>query len=385
MFKKIISAALVFVMTLSFAACGSSGSSSSDQEEEKKSGKGKIGIMCATVSQGEEIYRAAEKMAKKYGDQIVLQTYPDNFMKEQETTISNIKAMADDPDIKAIIVCEGIPGTSAAIDKVKESRDDILFIVSSTLEDPPMIASKADLLIQCNDYGMGDTIIEQAHKMGAKNFVHYSFPRHMSMQMLSLRRELMKKNCEKYGMKFVDATCPDPQGDAGVSGTQQFILEDVPRKVSELGKDTAFFGTNSAMQEPMIKRVLETGAIYPQSCDPSPYSGFPGALGIEVPDDKKQDIKYLTDQIKTKIAEKGGSGRFSCWPVPANMLMVEADVEYAMEYINGKTNGKVDEAKVKEVLEKVSGTKMDVSKFKDLSTNQEISNMFVFLSDYITF
>lgn len=383
MLKKLAALVLVIVMVLSLTSCGQKPVSSDNAEE--KSGKSKIGIMCATVSQGEEIYRSAENMVKKYGDTIVLQTYPDNFMKEQETTISNIRGMADDPDIKVIIVCEGIPGTSAAIDKVKETRSDILFIVSSTHEDPEMISSKADFLLQCDDYGMGNTIIEQAAKMGAKNFVHYSFPRHMSYQILSMRRELMKTNCEKYGIKFVDATAPDPTSDAGISGTQQFILEDVPRKINELGKDTAFFGTNPAMQEPMIRRVLELGALYPQSCDPSPYSGYPGALSIQIPEDKKQDVNYLTEQIKAKIEEKGGSGRLSCWPVPANKLMIEATVEYAKAYIDGNTNGKVDLAKVEEILDKTAGTKMHLSKFKDLTTGKEIDNMFMFLSDYITF
>ena len=87
-------------------------------------------------------------------------------------------------------------------------------------------------------------------------------------------------------MKFVDATAPDPTGDAGVPGAQQFILEDVPRKIAEYGKDTNFFSTNCAMQEPLIKASLEGGAIYAQQCCPSPYHGYPGALGIEIPADK---------------------------------------------------------------------------------------------------
>ncbi|HCX78922.1 MAG TPA: hypothetical protein DG577_05900, partial [Firmicutes bacterium] len=50
----------------------------------------------------------------------------------------------------------------------------------------------------------------------------------------------------------------------GVSGAQQFILEDVPRQIEQYGKDTAFFSTNCSMQEPLIRSVLEGGAIYPQ-------------------------------------------------------------------------------------------------------------------------
>lgn len=37
-----------------------------------------IGIITGTVSQGEEEFRAAEKMAKLYPGQIITATYPDN-------------------------------------------------------------------------------------------------------------------------------------------------------------------------------------------------------------------------------------------------------------------------------------------------------------------
>ena len=181
----------------------------------------KIGVITGTVSQGEEEYRAAEKVKEKYGDMIVLQTYPDNFTKEQETTIANTLSLASDPDVKAIVFVQAVPGASAAIDKVRETRPDMLFIAGVPGEDPAMISSKADVVLQIDDVGIGTKMVEQAKKMGAKAFVHYSFPRHMSYEMLAKRRDNMKTACEKEGIKFIDATAPDPTGDAGVPGAQQ--------------------------------------------------------------------------------------------------------------------------------------------------------------------
>jgi len=232
---------------------------------------------------------------------------------------------------------------------------------------------------------MGTTIVEQAKKMGATKLVHYSFPRHMSYQLLAMRRDLLRETCKKLDMEFIDATAPDPTGDAGVPGAQQFILEDVPRKVVELGADTAFFSTNCSMQEPLIKAVLEQGAIYPQPCCPSPYHAFPGALGIQIPDDKKGDIDYVVEEIKSKIAEKGGTGRFSTWPVPVNMMFVESGVEYAKAFLEGNTNGKVDKAKIEEIFKNVSGMEMKLTTFTNESTGNTFDNFFMVLSDYITF
>ena len=316
MFKKILSILLVAVMASSFAAC-----EKKNKTEEKV--KFKIGVMTGTVSQGEEEYRAAENVKKKYGDMIVLQTYPDSFMKEQETTIANMLSLASDPDVKAIVMVQAVPGASAAIDKVRETRPDMFIIAGVPGEDPDMIASKADLVFQADELGMGTTIIAQAKKMGAKTFVHYSFPRHMSYQLLAMRRDIFKEQCEKNGIKFVDANAPDPTSDAGTNGAQQFILQDVPMKIKEYGKDTALFSTNCSMQEPLIKSTLEQGGIFPQQCCPSPYHGYPGALGIEIPEDKKGDVDYILDQISKKVAEGNGKGRFSTWPVPQKTLFAE--------------------------------------------------------------
>nr|WP_243183379.1 DUF3798 domain-containing protein [Anaerosolibacter carboniphilus] len=385
--KRSLAILLSLLMLLGLMACQQNQPSSSEAENPAgdAAGKFKIGIMTGTVSQNEEEFRAAEKMKKKYGDMIIQQTYPDNFMKEQETTIANVLSMASDPECKAIIICPAIPGTSAAIDKTREIRPDILFVVGVPGEDPDMIASKADVVLQSDELGMGTFIIDQAEKMGAKTFVHYSFPRHMSYQLLAMRRDIFKEECEKRGMAFVDATAPDPTGDAGVPGAQQFILEDVPRKVAELGKDTAFFNTNCSMQEPLIKATLEQGAIFPQQCCPSPYHGYPGALGIEIPENKAGDVAYIIEQIKMKVAEKNASGRFSTWPVPINMMFVEGGVEYAKGYVEGAFTNKVDPEQLKEIFSKIAGAEMTMSTYTDENTGNTHENFFMILSDYITF
>ena len=142
----------------------------------------KIGIMTGTVSQGEDEYRGAERVIARYGaDKIIHRTYPDNFMTEQETTVTQLLEMAKNPEVKAIIVAQAVPGTLPAIKKARRLRDDLIFILVAPQEDPEQIAQYADLSLQTDDLMRGKTIVEQAAKMGAKTFVHYTFPRHMSM------------------------------------------------------------------------------------------------------------------------------------------------------------------------------------------------------------
>ena len=344
----------------------------------------KVGIMTGTAVQNEEELRAAENAKKKYGDRIVLTTYPAKFATETETTISNLKALASDKSIKAIVINQAVVGSVAAIDAVKKMRPDILIIAGTPGEDRDIMAGKADIVLQTNDIERGVNIIEQAHKMGAKTFVHYSFARHMSNASLYDRRVLMEETCKKLGIKFVFADAPDPTGEGGTPGTQQFIMEDVPRKIAQYGPDTAFFGTNCSMMEPMLKQVIAGKAISPVQCCPSPYHALPGALGISIPTDKQGNVAYVIEQIKIALTKVGMQKRVSTWPVPVNMLYIEAGVDYAMAYLNNQTNGKVDMVSLEGILMKNAGGNVYITNLKN-KAGVPYPHYFLFLSDYVDF
>ena len=390
MTRKVLSLLLALAMVFALTACRGTDDTTPADDESGFNENWKIGIITSTVSQGEEEYQAAQNMLKEYGpDRIVTATYPDNFSTETETTIAQVVSLASDPDVEAIVFVQAIPGAAAAIDKVRETRPDLLFVCGVPGEDPGVISAKADIVLNTDEIAMGRTIIEQAAKQGATTFVHYSFPRHMSYATLAARRDLLKETCEEMGITFVDENAPDPTGDQGLSGAQQFILDDVPRKVEQYGKNTALFSTNCGMQEPLIKRVLELGAIFPQQCCPSPYHGYPSALGIDV-SGHEGDVQYMLDQITAKVAEAGNTGRMSTWPVPINMLEVEAGVRYAEKWIKGVTDGRVDTDVLFGIISEIAGGegKADIHTYVETGTDgaeTEYPNYFMILCDYYTF
>jgi len=157
----------------------------------------------------------------------------------------------------------------------------------------------------------------------------------MSYATIAARHAIFVEECAKLGIEFVDVTAPDPTGDAGITGAQQFITDDVKRQIEKYGKDTAFFSTNCGMQEPLIREVWNNGAIFPQQCCPSPYHGYPTALNIDV-SGHEGDVQYMLDQIKAKLTEKNQQGRMTTWGVPINMLMIDAGVRFAMKVAEGK-------------------------------------------------
>lgn len=391
MTKKILSLLLAAVMVFAISGCrtaapsGAASSAAPAETQQAAASNYKIGIITGTVSQGEEEFQAAQAMIKTFGaDKIITATYPDKFNDEVETTIAQVVSLADQ-GAKAIVFCQAVPGTIAAIAKTREKYPDILFVTGVVAEAPREVAAAADICLLVDEIGMGTTVIEQAKKQGAETFIHYSFPRHLGYETIAARRELFMQTCEKLGIKYVDVTAPDPTGDAGVSGAQQFIVEDVPRQVAQYGANTAFFSTNCAMQEPLIRTVLEQKAIFPQQCCPSPYHGYPAALNIETAG-HEGDVPYILDQIKNKVTEGGDNGRMSTWPLPVNMLMIEAGTDYAIKYCEGKTSGRYDDAALKDSINTVAAKYGTTAKLSYYADDQgEVNNFYMILCGYYDF
>ena len=376
--KKLISFVLVAVLALGLFGCGAkteapattapaateattAATVAETVAETAGSDNWKVAVLTGTVSQGEEEFRAAEKALATYGaEHIVTATYPDNFMSEMETTVSQIVSFASDPDVKAIVMCQAVPGAKAGFDKVREmGRDDILLIAGTPQEDPEVISGASDIVMYADEVAQGDTIMETCAKWGIDVFIHYSFPRHMAMELIVGRHNLLQENADALGIELVDVTAPDPTAEAGLSASQQFILEDVPQQLAKYeGKKVAFFTTNCGMQPSLQQACLdEPNAYYPQPCCPSPYHAFPATLGLEL--EVGGDDQAALEQIAAKLAEHDAVGRFSTWASPVAMTIIEVGVEYAKAYAEGTITDRNDSAKLAELLNaKVEGAKI---------------------------
>ena len=307
-----------------------------------------IGIMTGTVSQSEDDLRGAELMIKMYGDSanggmITHITYPDNFPSEQETTISQIVGLADDPKMKVIVVNQAVPGTAEAFRRVREKRSDILLLAGEPHEDPAVISEGADIATHTDHIGRGYTIPLGAKKMGAKTFVHISFPRHMSYETLGLRRHIMEEACKDLGIKFVFETAPDPTSDVGMAGAQQYILENMPAWIEKYGKDAAFFCTNDGHTEPLLRQVAALGGYFVEADLPSPLMGYPGALGIDL--SKEQgDWPAILKKVEEAVVKAGGGGRMGTWAYSWGYTTTAALAEYGKRVVEGKYTGKIGSA-----------------------------------------
>ncbi len=347
-----------------------------------------IGVVTGTVSQSEDDLRGAEQLMREYktvreGGIIQHITYPDDFMSQQETFISSVVSLADDPLMKAIVVNQSIPGTAEAFKRVRARRPDILLLAGEPHEDPLVIQGAADVAASADFVSRGYTIIWAAKQLGAKTFVHISFPRHMSYESLGRRRAIMEEACKDLGLKFAFETAPDPTSDVGVAGAQQFILEKVPQWIQKYGKDSAFFCTNDAHTEPLLKQLLAYGGMFVEADLPSPLMGYPGALGIDL-SKEAGNFPAILKKVEEAVVAKGGKGKFGTWAFSYGYTVTAGLGEFAKNVIEGKANKNSLRDLFAAYGKYTPGAKWNGAYYTDMSTGVRARNqVLVYMDTYV--
>ena len=373
--KKLLCAVLAAMLVLSMLSVVSA--------EEAKGYS--IAVVTGTMSQSVDERGAAMMLEEKYGkDVIKTATYPDNFTEEKETTIQTIVNFADDPTVKAIVVCQAVPGVAEAFRQVKERRDDIIWLAGESQEDPSLITDAADLVVMNDFVARGYLIIKTAKELGCDTFVHISFPRHMGIESLSRRLAIMKEAGKELGVNVVEETAADPLSDVGITGAQQQILEKAPEWIEKYGQNSAYFCTNDAHTAPLLKQLLEYGGYFVEADLPSPLMGYPDALGIEFSDSDMSNYEYLLKSVEDAIVAKGGAGRFGTWAYSYTYTLTSGLAEHAMNVIDGKA----DLLEIDDIADALSvyspGAEWNGSYYTDANTGVKTENyVLIFQDTYI--
>ena len=345
----------------------------------------RIGIVTGSYAQSEDDRRGAEAFLKKYGeDSVTLAIYPDNFIEESETTIQTIVNLSDDPKMKAIIVNQAIEGTTEAFRQIKEKRPDILCIAGEAFEDFEEIKSVADLVVNNDFVSRGYLIIRTAHELGCDTFVHISFPRHLSYESYSRRVNIMKAACEEFDMTFAMEEAPDPTTEIGVPGAQAYIREHVAEWVEKYGKNSAYFCTNDAHTEPLIKGLLEYGGYFIEADLPSPIMGYPGALDLDFTG-AGGDFAKITKEVESAIVDGGGAGRFGTWTASCGFTNSAGLAEHARNVLLGES----ELTDLSDILSAYtvysSETEWNGSRFSNASTGEVLDNIYLIYQDTYIF
>ena len=380
--KRVLSMFLALAMTAGLlAGCGATKTPEKEKVETEGKEEGeayKIGIVTPTLTISEDEFRGAQEMVAKYPDLVVHKTLPEDYQ-NKEGCISVVTSLADDPEVKYILFNMGMEGIVPAFQKIRETRPDIVSIVTSN-DDPELMNEYIDISLGTDWVRRGVTIPTKAKEMGAKTFIHYSFPTHMASESKVQRRDAMKATCEELGMEFVEVTTPDPQTGNGRAAMLQFLREDIPRQIEKYGPDTNIFGTNCPMYDVILDEAFKLKFIVAEQCCPTPTQAYPTVLNLEITPEDLGDYTKINDMITEKAKDAGMTGKLSGWAMPSQVYTPQFQVEL-VKYMHDN-NLKTEDVRSVEFLNKFSKEHMAVA--ADFATAGEgLDNYFLFILEDI--
>ena len=344
----------------------------------------RIAILTGSKAQGAEEFDAADQIAEAHPYDVLHDIYPERFNEEEEraVTIRKLKAFARDPFVRAILSVQAVDGVTEAFANIRSSRDDILLIAGVPQEELGPLSAVSDFILDTDGIQAGIQVANLAHQWGCDVLVHFSFARHMSMEGIVAKHDVMKITAEGHSIEFADEVCPDPVADEGMEYAVNWILTNVPEIMQQYpGKKVCFYFTNCGLQAPLQKAVADQqNAYYALPCCPSPYHGFQDAFGLTASyDDPEGALKGIAAYLK----EKDAVGRFSTWALPVNMTMIRGSFQYACLSAEGKTDGKADQAKFVACYAAAAGTGVHIEADQDTENYLLVALQPVDFADYL--
>ena len=297
-------------------------------------------VAVATVDEPDALL-GAESLVQAYGDAAhggrIQALVMRDWDEDRNGYVAALAKLAEDPQMKAVVVYQAVPGTAEAFKRIHARRPDIYCLAGDAHEDPAVITAAADLVQNEDFLSRGYTLVWAAKAMGARTFVHISFPRHLAQESLGRRRAIMEEVCRDLGLRFAAETSLDPL-DVGGAQSRQFILGKVPEWLKQYGGNgdkVAFFCTQDGQTGPLLQRLLESkNGLFVEADLPSPLMGYPEALGLDLSGEKA--FPAILEKVERAVVAKGGAGRFGTWAFSYGHAVTAGLGEYAIRVLDGK-------------------------------------------------
>lgn len=338
-FKKVAALLLVAAMVFTFAACKDNGDVSEKTNEVVLPEK-KVAILVAPESQYPEDYRAAQELAAKYPDNVIVKEYSDSrILRAGDPEIKQYsKELAENSEIGAIIYARATQFTTNAIAAAKEVNPNIVTVCIEPEESVEKISAAADLVL-CADWGKAaEDIVAAAKEQGAKYFVVYSFNRHITDNpLIRAENDAIKTACEAQGITYIYESSLDPIYPT-LGNAKLYIKESVARLFNNNlieGKDVVLFSTDGTVQSTLVEVSNERGFIYICPSFPTAYNGIGEAYEAAMPESINDTAAYIANIKAAVEADTTGAARLNIYSFPLASTLLTGALHSTFDILNG--------------------------------------------------
>lgn len=264
--KKIIAIILSVVM-LSLPMSTYSKAEGADEKQVK------VGIVTGTMSSDKSSYEAAKKMVALYklknkdknsNDEIKHFVLPANSNGAKKV----VDKIVADEDMNAVVFLGNDKNMLGYIKDIKAKRNDMLLMGADLNMPIEEMSENLNLSFVPTEISSGKDTAMLAKEMGAEAFVvYYSDKDLKENKNLSKKIEEMKKECANQNIEFAEVKVADINSKEDEYKVKKFISEDIEKQIYKYGKNVNLYGTNSTMDDVIVKRGIKERLIIAETSD----------------------------------------------------------------------------------------------------------------------
>ena len=374
MVKKILAVLLCVCLAVLTFGCGKQPEDADTESTRKSAAEDgqRIAIIIGDQSQNPELFAAVAEVARTYDNSVMVLKYAENYYADPDAVKTIAETVAVDENVQAIIFADGVKGTGAAVQRVREMRTDMCIVVCNPHEGSAN-TREADLVLSVDFPALGEAMVKQAKEMGAKNFVFYTNNRHLKYSSVIALRSAAEEACKEQKMTFKAAMSIDLREDGrDLDSAKLYIAEDASRKNDKFGKSTALVCTEPQVQGAVASEALRYGMVMPATFLPSPLS-IAADLGVDLTG-HETDSAYAMTQLQADKTRT--SGHLATWSFSAGIALFQTALDWTIGILGG--NGRATST---DDVQKLLGTHTDGA---SVTVTTDAYNAFLVQSDLVT-
>jgi len=307
-----------------------------------------------------------------------LRHFPPDALTNSQAVQKTLEALADEPEIKALILGGAPFGSLEGCARLRAKRPDILIIALDPDEEG--LNQAASLVVSLNHAARGFFLPVLAQRAGARALINFSFPRHQKLYYFNPQRNIMAQAAEDLGLTLIEADhCPDP---LTADKNQECIEKTLDRYLKRYQGQLAFYSADAEVSEMLTSFAMRRGGLALDPGQPALFLGLPESLNLEKP---TRDLFGQWNRLLTLADERYMSlkppGQIATWTYPYPWTAMLALTEIAISTLEGQVD-LYDLKNITATLEKYSpGAKWQVNMVIDHDRDLMVPQLAVILAD----
>ncbi|MDR1042213.1 MAG: DUF3798 domain-containing protein [Deltaproteobacteria bacterium] len=290
--------------------------------------------------------RAVDRLVSRYaggGDGGIVRRMeiPADFEEDPERAAQTLLSLRGDLDVRALVAVPAFRGTMGAFAQLKRQRPDMLLLAYDSREDPGPMSMYSDLTVDPDFVFDAYYLAKAAVGLGVRRILYVKASRDLESPKAGRFLAVLRAASADLGLDFVEADAGPGMGEGAEGSAERaraWVGERCAGWAADFGPGVLFYSPSGPLADALLGCAASGEGYFLRSPRPSPYSRFPGLLGL--PEEGAGAALGLSSRgfaelLNVRAAGRALAGRVGVWPVSFGEEVTEALGNLAVKAADG--------------------------------------------------